>query len=1036
MPRSRQAGAAAHVAGGVVEAGWLVALAIVPLEVAVGADRPFEPAKAVLLQALAVVTAGAWLLRRVGAPVTRPAGPAGAAPVRAFVAATAALAVVATAGTALSLSPTVSLAGSSARSHGLLTLVAVWVIAVVAATELRSGGQVTRLLHVATVAAVPVAAVALLQRHGIDAVPVDRVSRPGSTFGNPLLLAGWLVTVTPLVAARLGALLTEDAAPDRRDRRRRSTAALIVTATAAVLWWTAPLPGAAATIAAAAALWAVEHRRPRRRPLGAVVAAQAAALGMVLAALVATASRGPILGLAGGAVVATLALAAGRRRDRLRRAASAGAIGIVAGLAVLAVVTLRGGEQAGNPSGAIGAAVSVDRGTFAVRDELWAAGDAALEAGEPLPGGDGDDPHAAWRPIVGYGPDVTDAVLGQYAAPKLWRLEGRDAPPDRAHNAILDAVLQFGWLGGAALVSVFAVGLAAAMGRLRMLARGRARVIVVLLAVGVAGGAAAGAMVGRSGWWAPGAGVGLVVAVAVALAGLTPSSPPTRTAVVVTAGCTGALVAHWVELQGGVETVASMTTWWIVAAVLVAPWRVGSEQAGGDTDVTATATAADALAVVTGLIAGTAAHAGSQGRAAAAGWAAAVSVAVGVVLIAPPTTRKLLRAVAVAVSTAFAVAVPAATLADRGEQGAPAALAMAASVRMLVVVAMLLALGAALAAGGRSAPRPGIRRVGAAAVTMMTGLALLVVGVGPAVAGHWRAAGVMSLGPGEGYRWATRADRLDPSLHGTVASATAALRAAAAAPPEERARLLGRARDGLASAVRAFPFSAEETIALADLHVALADEGENPSEALAHGTRAARLYSVAADLRPGSAGPRALEALAWTDLASMQPEQAQAARASASSALAEAARLDPAFVLVPAVRAALAPSWPATVDHATDAFAAIRKPWARRDRFDRTAASVARETLAGARRNAEARGEEGEFVAALSAAAGRRPTVEAYLEVARMSVALGDRARAAAAVERGRAVVAPGDHLANAALDAVIAPPRRDDVPRPRLRLA
>ena len=201
----------------VLEGGWLLALALVPLYFNPFSARIFEPDKVAILRVTVVIMVTAGLIRllnRASGPhpgrdkngtSVNEGGPWRcliqdplARPVTAYVA-TFALA------TALSVEPRISLWGSYARADGLHTNLAYVVLFVLMAWTLRSQQQVERIISIMLYSALVVASYALLQRAGWDPLPwnADVPERVTSTLGNPIFVGAYLGMAVPLALMRL-----------------------------------------------------------------------------------------------------------------------------------------------------------------------------------------------------------------------------------------------------------------------------------------------------------------------------------------------------------------------------------------------------------------------------------------------------------------------------------------------------------------------------------------------------------------------------------------------------------------------------------------------------------------------------------------------------------------------------------------------------------------------------------------------------------------------------------------------------------------
>ncbi|NLD43341.1 MAG: hypothetical protein GX657_07590, partial [Chloroflexi bacterium] len=201
-----------------IEAGWLLALVVVPLYFNVYSSRVFEPDKIVILRSLATLMAVAGLVRYAHERLQRPADASDGQPGPAFgwrspavgwrsplVLPALALAAVYVLATALSVVPRVSLWGSYQRLQGTYTTFAYLVIFGLLLVHLRRREQLERLLMALVLASLPVSLYGLLQHYRLDPLPWggDTTFRVASTMGNPIFVAAYLIMVVPLTIARL-----------------------------------------------------------------------------------------------------------------------------------------------------------------------------------------------------------------------------------------------------------------------------------------------------------------------------------------------------------------------------------------------------------------------------------------------------------------------------------------------------------------------------------------------------------------------------------------------------------------------------------------------------------------------------------------------------------------------------------------------------------------------------------------------------------------------------------------------------------------
>jgi cyclophilin family peptidyl-prolyl cis-trans isomerase/tetratricopeptide (TPR) repeat protein len=206
----------------VIEAGWLVAIVVVPLFFNIYSQRVFEPDKLSLLRSLALVMSAAWLVRvvedwRSGAGATdgrtaeAPGDPSGA---RSFwvrlahkpmVLPTLLLVLVYLVSTVLSIAPAVSFLGSYQRLQGTYTTLAYIVIFSLVLDGLRTRRQFHRLVTTAIVVSFPIALYGLVQHFGLDPLPWggNVTNRVAANMGNAIFVAAYLIMVVPLTLTRL-----------------------------------------------------------------------------------------------------------------------------------------------------------------------------------------------------------------------------------------------------------------------------------------------------------------------------------------------------------------------------------------------------------------------------------------------------------------------------------------------------------------------------------------------------------------------------------------------------------------------------------------------------------------------------------------------------------------------------------------------------------------------------------------------------------------------------------------------------------------
>ncbi len=200
-----------------IEAGWLAALVVVPLFFNIHSNRVFEPDKLSLLRSIALVMAGAWVVRFVEDWRVRQSGQGGEPAVAGrrswwravvetpLVLPTLLLVLVYLTSTLLSVSPAVSLLGSYQRLQGTYTTLSYIVIFFLMLEGLRTRRQLDRVINTAIVVSFPIALYGLVQHFGLDPLPWggDVETRVASNMGNSIFVAAYLIMIVPLTLSRL-----------------------------------------------------------------------------------------------------------------------------------------------------------------------------------------------------------------------------------------------------------------------------------------------------------------------------------------------------------------------------------------------------------------------------------------------------------------------------------------------------------------------------------------------------------------------------------------------------------------------------------------------------------------------------------------------------------------------------------------------------------------------------------------------------------------------------------------------------------------
>jgi putative inorganic carbon (HCO3(-)) transporter len=539
---------------GIIEAATLAAVVLAPLFFNTTTSTVFDLDKAILVRVLAWLAALAWLVQRLegrGSPrlstqpepqtcLGRPHPEAKIAPTSRGLlhraknlplrggrfpplVVLAALFALATALSSLvSIAPRVSLWGSPGRAQGFYTILAYVVLFLVARQVLRTRHQVTRLVTAIVVTSLPVALYTLVQTLQLDPIhwPAGIERRASASIGNPIFVGEYLVMVLPLTIAWL-----------------------------AVVW-----------------------RAARRRAgLGSylVVGGLVLSIGLQLAAIVVTQSRGAFVGLLAAILYLGLLLAARAGKKRLLGGVAIAALAV---LGLLLFINLPGSPLAGVKEipyiGRLTQVLDPDTIKSLDRIMLWEAG-FDLVASDPA------------RLLVGYGLDATRYAIGTFISADLIKL-APGSRPDRVHNEFLDILAMGGLVSLAVYLYMFLS--AVRLGLIRLGLLGHRPQETWLLAVfslgsGLLAGVVGWVLVGTRAFLAPFFGLGLVGGLCLyllarpflaRLAG--PATPLVRgeDGQFLMAGLLAALVGHLAALQFSFGVVTTRTLFWVGLALLAA----------------------------------------------------------------------------------------------------------------------------------------------------------------------------------------------------------------------------------------------------------------------------------------------------------------------------------------------------------------------------------------------------------------------------------------------------------------------------------
>jgi len=581
----------------IIEAGWLLALIVVPLFFNVYSSRVFEPDKIAILRSIVLFMALAWLVKTLGEgarePMTASRNAGGADGAQGglkvwrarilgvpLLLPTLLLVLAYIISTVFSVTPRVSLWGSYQRLQGTYTMLSYIVVFLLLLQTLRRREQLERIWVTVILTSLPIAFYGMLQHYGLDPLPWggNVVARVASNLGNAIFVSAYMIMVAPMTLGRIIHVfgLALDGASTRA---KVAFAALYGASLLLQLWvWGAGGVGRGLVASALLTLALVLAALYLRRPIGRFIVLGCLGLILVLqlVCILFSQSRGPLLGL-GGALFFFALLYVFARRWRL----TAIILSCIAGLAIgfLVLINLPQSPLAAIREapyiGRLGRVFEVESGTGKVRVLIW-QGAIEMLKDRPL------------RALVGYGPESMYVAYNPYYPPDLAHYEARNASPDRSHNETFDALLMTGVLGLLAYMFLFGSLFYHGLSWLGLIVGPRqGRVFALLGALGALLGIGLVYLLDRSLRFAGvGLPIGFVASIALyanirALATLKrrPDAEPAHGGseggprggadVVLLVALFSSVVAHFVEIHFGIAVAATRTYFWAYAALLV-----------------------------------------------------------------------------------------------------------------------------------------------------------------------------------------------------------------------------------------------------------------------------------------------------------------------------------------------------------------------------------------------------------------------------------------------------------------------------------
>ncbi len=322
----------------VIEAGWLLAVILVPLFFNVYSSRVFEPDKLTLLRSIVLVMIVAWLIKvleRVswGSDSEQEAEDGGAdtsgesigASVRRWlievpmVLPTLLMVFVYIISTIASVVPSVSLLGSYQRLQGTYTTFSYIIVFFMILQGMRKREQLDRLVTAVLLSSLSISLYGIIQHDKLDPLPWggDVTSRVAANMGNAIFIAAYLIMAIPLALGRVIETLGKINDPQRTQRSAVFTVVYLVLLVAQLAIWVKFGFLAGLFSGLALILLVIVGSLFLERPVTqfALLGAYSFILVSQLIALLFSQSRGPWLGMLTGLYIfVLLALTSLRRR--------------------------------------------------------------------------------------------------------------------------------------------------------------------------------------------------------------------------------------------------------------------------------------------------------------------------------------------------------------------------------------------------------------------------------------------------------------------------------------------------------------------------------------------------------------------------------------------------------------------------------------------------------------------------------------------------------------------------------------------------
>ena len=513
----------------IIEAGWLTAVITAPLFFNGYTSTVMQADKLAVLRSIACVMAAAWLVKWIGQRGA--ARPQTAMSLRSpLVLPTLILTGVYLLTTFTSLVPRISFFGGYRRPDGVSALLTYVILFAMILQGLRTRQQLDRLIVTIILASLPVAIYSIIQKYQLDplAWSKDFGERVGASLGNPIFMAAYMIMAFSLTLGRI----VDNLLSVRVEKKPGTQSAAILSTISYIL----------------------------------IAVIQSAAI-------IFSASRGPWLGWFAGVVLFILLLALVFRQQRLVLCAVG--LGLV-GLVLLLVMNLPNTplEKLREIPG-IGRLGRLEDGTAGFRLYTWDNVARLVSPHAPLQFPDGTpDSLNIIRPLVGYGSDSLSLIYRQLSSPDPY---SPTLATDHSHNETWDVLVTTGVIG---LVAYQLLWLSIFMFGLRWLGlmptnRERDLFIGMWIGLGLVGGLGAIVLAQPKylGLTVPAgnmAGIILYLVIfALKVNRYGQEIARSHADRILLAALLSGLLAHYVEIQFGINLITTRVPFWTFAAMIV-----------------------------------------------------------------------------------------------------------------------------------------------------------------------------------------------------------------------------------------------------------------------------------------------------------------------------------------------------------------------------------------------------------------------------------------------------------------------------------